>query len=231
MPRGFGVEWANPYGRTPPGAPTHPTRGSRPQPLEEIPVTERKLDVPAGYDPAAQPRIASFAAQLDDQLRRLKKDVAEFEVKHLEWQPRPGVNTVGMLLAHLAVVDLWWLVLVPNGTPQAKCNDVMEKTIGIGMDDDGLPLAADGAHAAPLVGRSLSNYMTMLDAAREAAHAVLRTWRDDQLASTVPLGDRTFSREWIVYHVLEHFAGHYGQILLLRHLMRDAGLLPRPADR
>ncbi len=27
---------------------------------------------------------------------------------------------------------------------------------------------------------------------------------------------------WVLYHMLEHFSGHYGQILLLRHLYRDA---------
>jgi len=29
------------------------------------------------------------------------------------------------------------------------------------------------------------------------------------------------SVRWILYHVLEHQAGHYGQILLLRHQYRD----------
>ena len=27
---------------------------------------------------------------------------------------------------------------------------------------------------------------------------------------------------WVLYHMLEHFSGHYGQILLLRHQYRDA---------
>jgi hypothetical protein len=26
---------------------------------------------------------------------------------------------------------------------------------------------------------------------------------------------------WVLYHMLEHFSGHYGQILLLRHQYRD----------
>ena len=30
-----------------------------------------------------------------------------------------------------------------------------------------------------------------------------------------------FNVRWILHHLLEHFAGHYGQILLLRHLYRD----------
>ena len=69
---------------------------------------------------------------------------------------------------------------------------------------------------------------TLLDKARASTHDVLRTWSDDDLASTYANGDRTISREWTVYHVLEHFSGHYGQILLLKHLMRTAGVLAPP---
>ena len=37
-----------------------------------------------------------------------------------------------------------------------------------------------------------------------------------------PNGDvRVVSPRWILYHVLEHQAGHYGQMLLLRHEYRD----------
>jgi len=37
---------------------------------------------------------------------------------------------------------------------------------------------------------------------------------------------RLASPRWILYHVLEHFAGHFGQVLLVKHQMRDAGVLP-----
>ena len=32
---------------------------------------------------------------------------------------------------------------------------------------------------------------------------------------------RILNVRWILYHVLEHQAGHYGQMLLLRHQYRD----------
>jgi hypothetical protein len=31
---------------------------------------------------------------------------------------------------------------------------------------------------------------------------------------------QTFDKAWVLYHLVEHFAGHYGQILLLRHMWR-----------
>ena len=30
------------------------------------------------------------------------------------------------------------------------------------------------------------------------------------------------NRRWTLYHMLEHYAGHYGQILLLIHQYKDA---------
>jgi len=188
--------------------------------------TERKLAIPEGYDASANPRVASFAAQLDDQLARLKKSVAALEPRHLEWQPHPGVNTIGMLLAHLAVVDIWWMRIAPREIPEGEWEAVTREIIGITMDEDGLPLAADGVHPASLRGKTLPDYVGMLDRARVATHGELRPWRDADLGTSYKLRDRLISREWTVYHVLEHFAGHYGQVLLLVHLLRDAGELP-----
>jgi uncharacterized damage-inducible protein DinB len=189
---------------------------------------ERKLTVPAGYDPVSNPRIASFAAQLDDQLGLLKKNTADLDVRHLEWQPHSGVNTIGILLAHLAVVDIWWMRIAPNQiAPEPEGEQIARQIIGIGMDDDGLPLPPDGLHPKSLAGKKLEDYLYMLDAARAATHAELTRWRDADLSTTYTLRDRIITREWTAYHVLEHFCGHYGQILLLKHLMRDAGILPR----
>lgn len=188
---------------------------------------ERRLIAPAGYDPDVNPRVASFAAQLDDQLSSLKKDVAGLETRHLEWQPHPGVNTIGMLLAHLAVVDIWWMRIAPREVPaEPEGEQIMQESIGIRMDDDGLPLAADGRHPASLAGRKAGDYLQMLDQARAVTHSELKRWSDDDLATTYQLRDRIITREWTVYHVLEHFCGHYGQIRLLKHWMVDEGLLP-----
>lgn len=189
-------------------------------------IIERKLTIPEGYDPIAQPRVASFAAQLDDELARLKKDVEGLEPRHLQWQPHPGVNTIGMLLAHLAIVDVWWMRLAPHETPQEQHDVVMREIIGIGKDDDGIPIAADGGHPQTLSAWTLGDYFRALDAARAATHQELRRWSDADLATTFHWPDRVITREWTVYHVLEHFAGHHGQILLLKHLARDAALLP-----
>ena len=191
-------------------------------------MKERKLPIPEGYDGSSQRIIALFAAQLDDQLRWLKEAVAELNTTHLEWQPHPGFNTVGTLLAHIAVVEVYWINVAPAGIPLEPDGDnLILKTIGIRMDDDGLPMKPDSRHPATLSGRSLADYLNMLDKMRPATHATLHGWRDSELEQGYPLRDMTVTRSWTLYHVLEHFASHFGQILLLKHLMRDAGVLPK----
>ena len=56
-------------------------------------MPKREIKIPKGYDPKTQGRIGLFAAQLDDQLKLLKKDVKNLTVEQLEWQQRPGSST------------------------------------------------------------------------------------------------------------------------------------------
>jgi uncharacterized damage-inducible protein DinB len=191
-------------------------------------MKDRKLPTPDGYDSPSQCIVALFAAQLDDQLRKLKEAVAELNTTHLEWQPQPGFNTVGTLLAHIAVAEVYWINVAPVGIQMEPDGDnLILKTIGIRMDDDGLPMKPDSRHPATLAGKNVADYLIMLDKMRAATHATLRGWRDSDLEQGYPLRDMTVTRSWTLYHVLEHFATHFGQVLLLKHLMRDAGVLPK----
>ena len=187
-------------------------------------MIKREIKVPRGYDTKTQTKVGLFAAQLDDQLKRLKNNVKGLTVKQLEWQQQPGRNTVGMLLAHLALVEVWWINVAPEGIPwESDGKKIIEKICG--FEDDGLPLAPDGRHAKCLRGYSLAKYMTALDKARRSIHREMKTWRDRDLPKMYKLSSREFSRMWTLYHVLEHFAAHFGQILMLKHMMRDAGVL------
>jgi len=188
-------------------------------------MKKREVKAARGYSPKTQARIGLFAAQLDDQLKRLRQDVKDLTVDQLEWQLRPGTNTVGMLLAHTALVEVWWINVAPTGTPwDPDGKKIIQKVCG--FEDDGLPLAADGHHPDYLKGYTLEMYLSALARARRSVHRDLKTWRDRDLDRLFAVGDKKFSRTWVLYHALEHFAGHRGQILLVKHLMRDARVLP-----
>jgi hypothetical protein len=165
---------------------------------------------------------ASFYAQLEDQARILRESVEGMTPQELEWQPERGMNTVGMLLAHNAIVDVFWTQLAILGIVET---DSMP-ALGISMDDDGMPLAPDAEGPANLKGKPLAYYEDLLARGRafvkEAWAKVSDADMDKQITRERPDGSkRVLSVRWAMYHILEHYAGHRGQVQLLRHLYRS----------
>ena len=174
------------------------------------------------------PGIGLFVAQLDDQSRRLTLDTRGMTRSALEWQPAPGMNTMGMLLAHLAVVEVHWMQVGPLDRAQSDVTEVL----GIGVDDDGLPLPPRGKPPAALRGKPLAFFDDLLARARAHTVRVAGGLTDADLDREVSRVRKTgqtrvFNLRWVFYHMLEHYAGHYGQILLLRHLHRATHAKPR----
>jgi uncharacterized damage-inducible protein DinB len=188
-------------------------------------VPDHLLPLPPTFDPVKQPVVATLTAGLDDQLRRLEEALAGLSVEALEWQSAPGMNSIGMLVAHLALVEVWWIRLAPAGEePFAAMDARFREILGIGANDDGIETDRT-AFPAALRGKTVADYVALLRTARRTVHEVLRTWTDADLARTVTGKRGTVSYRWILYHVLEHFAGHFGQVGLVKHQLRDAGLV------
>jgi uncharacterized damage-inducible protein DinB len=178
----------------------------------------RHIAVPRGRSREA----ASFYAQLDDQSRLMLRDLRGITAAELQWQPQRGMNTIGMLLAHIAIVEVFWVNIALERSPEAG----IRRVLGIDRDDDGMPLPAGAAPPAGLRSRTLGWYEQRLARARKWAGRSVRRWPDASMEHFVLRTRRDgkrmrVGRRWILYHLLEHQAGHYGQILLLRHWYRD----------
>lgn len=184
------------------------------------------LELPQGFDSRSQWAVGQFMAQLDDQSRLLREAVNGYEADQLQWQPRPGVNTAGMLLAHMAVAECAWLNIIAADLPLEPDGELrIWEILGIRMNDDGLPLSPDGTHPVSLAGWTLDRYLDLLGRARVATYERVKPWQDEALHKTHTTRTRVVSRHWILYHVLEHFAAHFGQILMLKHMMRSEGAM------
>jgi uncharacterized damage-inducible protein DinB len=175
----------------------------------------RVIEAPAGF---ASEAIGLFVAQMDDQSRRLTEHTRGATADELAWQPAPGLNTIGMLLAHIAVVEVYWMSILtraPNDCP---------RVLGIGFDDDGIPMPAGGAPPAVLAGKELGFFDDLLRNARANTVALASPLADAALTGMIEqigrVRRRQLSGRWILYHLVEHEAGHYGQINLLRHQYR-----------
>ena len=179
------------------------------------------LETPPGFRSAT---VARFLWQLDEQRRALIEDSRGLTPADLGWQPAPGMNTIGMLLAHIAYAENH---LTQIGL-QGKATSDTRAVIGIGEEEEGLPLGPGAPPSPALARRDLAWFDGLLERARTYTRTVALTLTDEDLAREVrrPRPDgtqRVFNVGWVLYHMLEHEAGHRGQINLLRHLMRSHG--------
>ncbi len=170
----------------------------------------------------ASPIVGLFLWQLDDQSRRLIKDTREATPEELAWQRAPGMNTIGMLLAHIAAVEVGWM----RAAVHRLDRDSIE-VLGLGKREIGIPLPEDGLAPSSLGGRDLPYFDDLLARSREHTRTAIAALTDADLdrrfrtpATWEPGTDFEATIGWALYHVLEHEAAHYGQINLLRHQYR-----------
>jgi uncharacterized damage-inducible protein DinB len=181
-------------------------------------VERNLIEVQSGF---ASREAGLFIAQLDALSSYLARDLADITPAELQWQPAPGQNTIGMLLAHIAIVEVFWFQAGVLGIP-----DRIDPVLGIGRDDDGIPLPAGSPPPAGLAGKPLSFYQDLLQRARTFARQTATSLTDADIETERDRVRRNGTREhlnvrWVIFHVLEHQAGHYGQVLTLRHQYRD----------
>ncbi len=91
---------------------------------------------------------------------------------------------------------------------------------------------ADGRPPQVLAGKDLVFYEDVLRKARNFTKETTVSLMDKDLDHTGSLKRRdgstgTYTTRWVLYHLLEHEAAHYGQISFIRHQYRDAN--PKPA--
>lgn len=163
----------------------------------------------------------SFLWQLDDLNRGLTIDTRDATAEELAWQGGPGMNTIGMLMAHIAAVEVGWIQMGVLGLERWE----EERVFGVPYEAFGMPLPPDGLPPVALAGKDLSHFDDLLARARAYTREALAPLGDDDL-------ERRFERSypdgvvveanlgWVLYHIVEHEAGHYGQILMLRHQYR-----------
>ena len=181
-------------------------------------VVKTLLEVPAGFRSEI---VARYLWQLDDLTRRVIEATLDMTPEALGWQMAPGVNTVGMLIAHIAVAETHITAVGIEGRADSDVPGV----IGISMDDDGLPLPPGGRPPEALRGRDVAFFHGLIEKARAHTRRAAAALTEADLARVIERprpdgGLRLLNVEWSLYHLVEHQAGHLGQILLLRHAAR-----------
>ena len=134
---------------------------------------------------------------------RLRTCVESLTDKQVWWRPNDASNSVGNLLLHLNGNVQQWLVGSFNRSDAAR-NRPAEFA------------AKDGASAAVL--------LQQLGATLDQVSAVLARLTEAELTATYHIQGYTVTGLHAVYHVVEHFGMHYGQIVYITKLVRGESL-------
>lgn len=130
----------------------------------------------------------------DEYLPKIKQAIADLSPEELWWRPHETSNSIGNLLLHLTGNLRQWILSGLGGEPDRRARQ-----------------EEFDARSGP----SGEELLTRLAAAVENAEAVLRRIDPDTLLENREIQGREVQVMRAIYHVVEHFAMHTGQILLL----------------
>jgi uncharacterized damage-inducible protein DinB len=147
---------------------------------------------------------------------KIRLAVELLSTEQLWWHPNEASNSVGNLLLHLAGNVRQWIVSGVGGAA-----DTRRRAAEFA--------ARDGSHAHEL--------LAALDATLDEVDAVLATLTPAVLMERRHIQGRDLVVLDAVFHVVEHFSYHVGQIVLVTKMLapdsvkfyEDAGGLARPA--
>ncbi len=156
-------------------------------------------------EPALTNLFLEFSRQtlLDQYWPRLRGCVESLADEHVWWRPNEASNSVGNLILHLNGNVRQWLVSSFNRSDHAR------------------------DRSAEFSARQLipaSALLEKLDATMRDASQVLARITEADLLTTFHIQGYTVTGLGAVYHVVEHFGMHYGQIVFVTKLVRGENL-------
>jgi len=146
---------------------------------------------------------------------KIRAALGSIPADRLWWRPNPSANSAGNLVLHLCGNLRQWVISGIGGAPDVRQRD---------------------AEFAAVDGHTHAALLALLDTTCQEAIEVIRRLDAGSLAATRTIQGRETSVFAALYHVVEHFSGHTGQIIalakqLVPHAVQfydDTGGLARP---
>jgi uncharacterized damage-inducible protein DinB len=158
------------------------------------------------------PDIGRFLWMLEDVRAITKRCVEGISQTALDWSPVPAANSIGTLLYHIALVEADWLYV------EALAQPFPDNIVAL------LPYDSRDAsgHLTVVTGVSIAEHLARLDAVRAHFLAAYSAMSPDAFRHARRMPDYDVTPEWIAYHLIEHEAGHRGEIATIRTLAEIA---------
>lgn len=166
------------------------------------------LDLPS----CASPEIALLIAAMNDGTREWRENLEDVPDDFAQWRPYPGGTCAGALVLHMASCERWWIDKTVLGTEV----DMSDLAVAYDSTFDQYEGIVPDPPAQPW-----SWYMEQYDSHRARTIASLAEVTDAK--GTRGSGERCYTVEWVVAHLLQHDSYHGGQIVMLKTLMDQTG--------
>ena len=143
--------------------------------------------------------LTNFYKGWDAYQQLLVTAITPLTPEQLALRPAPHMWSAGMLAAHIIATRVWWFHM----------------WMGAGSDDL-VPLSTWDEEDAPT--RSASELVTGLEVTWQMLQNALASWTPADLEHVFqePSGyPKQHSRQWIIWHLLEHDLHHGGELSLL----------------
>jgi uncharacterized damage-inducible protein DinB len=152
--------------------------------------------------------------ELEDIRKVLLKGVEHLTKEQLFTPPVPGEFPIGAFLMHMAEVDLGWLATLSEGSVDIS-DDVKKRSYYNSWydawgDDQGEP---------PTEALEIQTYLDTIAETRKMLIDYINTMTDEDLEKVITRkhgeNESSFTKKWIIYHLIEHEAHHRGQMFML----------------
>ena len=157
----------------------------------------------AGYDPI----IARWLWLLTDIRQRTLDVLSGIAEPTLNWRPDDGANSIGTLLYHIVAIELDWLYVEILERP-----DYGDAVVALLPYDVREP----SGRLTPVYDENLQSHLARMAAARQLLLDALRPMTAEEFYRVRRLDAYDVTPEWVLYHLMEHEAGHRGEIAELR---------------
>ncbi len=157
--------------------------------------------------PAAEFIEASRTLLARDYIPKLSKCVEALSEADVWWRPNPASNSVGNLLLHVCGNLGQWIVGGAGGGPLERDRD------------------AEFAARGP---RPKAELIALVETTARAVDRVLADLPERSLLDRIEVQGFPVTRLHAVYHAIEHFSYHLGQVAYVTKLRtgRDLGIFP-----
>jgi uncharacterized damage-inducible protein DinB len=139
--------------------------------------------------------------RLDELHRSIRETLNDLPAEALDWSPAPEMNSLSVLIVHLAGAERYWVGDVVQGIPSFRDRDAEFRAKGLSA----------GALAQRIT--DLESYERLV-----LGNLDLASLEEERIS---PRDGRRTTVAWALSHALEHTAIHVGHIQILSQLWKQ----------